>query len=418
MLVGLADTIMVGRVGVVPLAASAFVNAITHVPLVFGIGLLTAISVLASQAYGAQLREKAAEIWRHGVVIAVGAGLVTVAVLVALKAHLHRFGQSVEVVEASGTYLLLFGASTLPALVAHAGKLFSEALNRPWMPNFILLGGVALTVALNWLLIYGNWGFPALGLNGAGWSTLIARIVMMVAMLVFLHQSRPLKPYLPVRWNQPFATETFRKLITLGWPVGFQHLLEVSAFVFAAIMMGWISAAALAAHQIALNCAATTFMFSLGVAMAAAIRVGHACGSGQERRARRIGFIGIILCALVMTMFGLVFVIGRNLIPAWFVESPEVLVLASQMLLVAAAFQIADGVQIAGLSALRGLSDVKIPALIALLSYWIIAVPLGWFFTFRAGMGAIGIWIGLAIGLGVAAITLTWRFHLKTRTAD
>jgi len=209
----------------------------------------------------------------------------------------------------------------------------------------------------------------------------------------------------------------FLNLLKLGWPVAGQHFCEVSAFAFAAIMMGWISAEAIAAHQIAITCAALSFMFVLGLGAAACIRVGHAYGAGQFLRMRRIGLGCVGLAAVIMAAFGVVFMVAGKPIAALFIASPEVVNLTAQLLIVAAIFQIADGVQVTSISALRGLADVRVPALIAVLAYWVLAVPLGALLAFRAHWGAVGIWTGLAIGLGTAAIGLAWRFHRQTRRA-
>ncbi len=414
-LMGLADTLMIGRVGVVPLAAAAFVNAISHPPMIFGIGLLTSVAILTSQAFGAREPSEAGEVFRHGLALSIACGVVTVLVLLALLLVLDRFGQPPDVVAASGTYLVLFGASMLPMMVGHGCKQFSEALNHPWPPTLFLLGSVLLNILLNWLLIYGHWGAPALGLEGAGWATLLARLAMMLGILLYAMRARVLRRFQPIRWWAPLAWGRFRRLIDLGWPVAAQHLLEVSAFVFAALMMGWISKAAIAAHQIAISCAATSFMFSLGIGMAVCIRVGHAWGAGHHRRVRRIGFMGLAMAVMIMGLFAVLFMTAGGPIARLFVSVPAVVLLATQLLVVAALFQVADGLQVVALSALRGLTDVRVPALVAALAYWIIAVPLGYTLAFPGGRGAVGIWIGLATGLGTAALTLSWRFHSKTR---
>ena len=415
MLIGLADTVMIGRVGVVPLAAASFVNAITHLPMVFGIGLLSSIAVLSSQAYGARQEGEVGEVLRHGTALSAGMGVVSIMVALALLPCLGWFGQPAEVVEASRVYLVLFGISMLPLLVVHGLKQFSEACNRAWVPNGILLGGVVLNVVLNWILIYGHWGAPALGLNGAGWATLLARFATLAGMIIYILWAPALRCYRPAAWWTALRPDRFRRLIRIGWPVAAQHFMEVSAFVFAALMMGWIGARAIAAHQIAITCAATTFMLSLGIGMAVCIRVGQAWGAGQHRRMRRIGFLGLGLSGSFMSCFALVFFTGRFAIASWFVASPETAVLAGQLLLVAALFQVADGLQVVAISGLRGLSDVRVPALVAVLAYWVVAVPLGATLAFGLKLGAVGIWIGLATGLGLAAVLLTWRFHRKTR---
>ncbi len=417
MLMGLADTIMVGRVGVVPLAASAFVNAVAHLPLVFGLGLLSSISVLTSQAFGARRPDEAGEALRHGLVIATGMGVLAALSAFVLYPFLHRFGQPPEVVVAAGPYLLLFGASLLPALVGHGCKQFSEALKHPWVPTFVLLGGVLLNVLLNWVLIFGHWGAPTMGLEGAGWATLIARVVMTLVMLGYVVRAPALRAFQPVRWTATWSRETFRRLVHLGWPVAGQHLFEVSAFAFAAIMMGWISADAIAAHQIAITCAALTFMCVLGIGTAVCIRVGHAYGAAQYARMRRIGFGGVSLAAGIMGFFGVVLMVAGKPIAGLFIASPTVVGLTAQLLIVAAVFQMADGIQVVSISALRGLGDVRVPAVIAVLAYWVLAVPVGAALAFPGRYGAVGIWVGLAGGLGAAALGLAWRFHIQTGKA-
>ena len=414
MLMGLADTVMVGHVGVVPLAASSFVNLLLHPPITFGLGLLSAVAVLTSQAFGAKTPAQAGEALRNGMFASIAFGLLVAIGAHLLLPHLDRFGQEPAVALESRAYLIICGWSVIPALMAHAAKQFSEALHHAWAPNFILLAGVALNVFLNWILIYGNLGAPALGLAGAGWATLLARIVVAIAMLVYLARNFDLRAYLPTRWFAALHASQMKHLLKLGGPVGAQHLLEVSAFAFAALMMGWISAKALAAHQIAITCAATTFMFMVGLGMAVCIRVGHAFGARKYRRTRRIGFVGLILAVAGMALFGLMFMTLRYPLAKAFVDDTEVVRLAAQFFIVAALFQIADGVQVTAMSALRGLSDVKVPAMVAILAYWIISIPLAYFLAFHWNHGPISIWFALALGLGVAASVLTWRFHYRT----
>jgi multidrug resistance protein, MATE family len=417
MLIGIADTMMVGRVGVVPLAAASFVNTVSHLPFVFAVGLLSSMAVLTSRAFGGKDNREAGEVLRHGILIAAGAGVLIVLGMVALRPFLFVFGQPPDVVEASGTYLLLVGASMLPALIGNSCKTYSEALNHPWTPTLILLGSVLLNIFLNWILIFGHWGAPAMGLNGAGWATLLSRWAMAGALILFAAQAPIFREFKPLRWTARLSLGRFRALFTLGWPVGIQHLLEVSAFSFAALMMGWISAEAIAAHQIAMTCAATTFMFSFGIGMAICIRVGHAWGARRYPRMRRIGFVGITMAAVTMGLFAILFIMLNEQIAALFVVSPVVVALAARLLVIAALFQVADGVQVVAISALRGQGDVRVPALIAVLAYWILAVPLGYLLGFGYQLGAAGIWIGLATGLAVAALFLSWRFHERSRSA-
>lgn len=312
MLMGLADTIMVGRVGVVPLAAAAFVSAVAHLPLVFGLGLLSSIAVLTSQAFGARRPEEAGETLRHGLLLAIAMGLLASVSMFALHPLLDRLGQPPKVVAAGKTFLLLFGASLWPALVAHGCKQFSEALKHPWLPTFVMLGAVLLNVLLNWVLIYGHWGARAMGLEGAGWATLVSRLVMALVLLGYVLRAPALRAFQPARWKAALSGQRFLSLLHLGWPVAVQHFFEVSAFAFAAIMLGWISADAIAAHQIAITCAALTFMFALGIGTAVCIRVGHAYGAAQYQRMRRIGFGGVGLAAGIMGSFGVILMVGAD----------------------------------------------------------------------------------------------------------
>ncbi len=413
-LMGLADTIMVGRVGVVALAAASFVNAVAHLPLVFGLGLLSCIAVLTSQAYGAKQPTEAGEVLRHGLVLSAAIGLLAALSMFALRPFLHLLGQTPEVTAASGNYLLLFSTSMLPALIAHGSKQFSDALNRPWWPTLIMSSGVLLNVLLNWILIYGNWGAPALGLDGAGWATLIARTVMTVVMVAYVLTAPAMRRFHPPQWRATLTRERLSRMWRIGLPIGVQHFFEVSAFASAAVMMGWISATAIAAHQIAITCAATTFMTSLGIGAAACIRVGHAYGARKFTRTRRIGFSAVAISATLMAGFGIIFALAGKPIASLFIDSPTVVAVAAQLLIVAAFFQIADGVQVTSISALRGLSDVRVPAVIAVVAYWCVALPLGATLAFRTQLGVVGMWIGLAAGLSAAAVGLTWRFHRHT----
>jgi multidrug resistance protein, MATE family len=410
MLMGLTDTLMVGQVGTVPLAAAAFASNLSHIPMVGGIGLLAAVPVLTAHAYGARRSAQASEVLRHGLWIAVVAGSVAALGLWWIRSRVGWLNQPPEVVAAAQTYLLLIGASLFPLLVAHTLKQFCEALANPWPPTLILLGGVLLNILLNWVLIFGHWGSPAMGLDGAGLATLMARIVTVLLIGLYLVRARGLTDYLPARWLQLPSWPSIGEQLRIGSPVAVQHLLEVGAFAFAAIMMGWINAEAMAAHQIAITCAATTFIFAMGFGMAVSIRVGHAWGAGASDQVRHVGLSGLALTGLMMAGFAALFILGNHGIADAFSNEPAVIAIASTMLFIAGFFQIFDGLQVVALSALRGMADVRVPAMIAVFSYWVMALPIGYLAGFVLGYGAAGIWLGLAAGLATAAGTLMWRF--------
>jgi MATE family multidrug resistance protein len=253
-----------------------------------------------------------------------------------------------------------------------------------------------------------------MGLDGAGLATLLARIATALVMLAFIVRAPALARHLPVHWFAGLSWAAIRAQINLGTPVAAQHLLEVGAFVAAALMMGWINAEAMAAHQIAITCAATTFIFALGLGMAVSIRVGHAWGAQALHRLRVVGYSGLLMSGLLMTGFAILFIFGGNTIAHAFSRSPEVVWMAALMLFIAGFFQIFDGFQVVAICALRGMSDVRLPAVVAIVSYWFVALPLAATLGFIAGMAAAGIWIGLAAGLATAATILIWRFHRLT----
>lgn len=410
MVMGLTDTVMVGQLGTVPLAAVAYGHNLVHVPWVAAIGLVTAVGVLTSHAYGRQDPAGAGEVLRHGVWLSSLVGLACALGLVFGRYHVSWLRQPPEVVAASHDYILWVAWSLIPGLVSIVLKQFCEALNRPWPTTLILLGGVVFNVGLNWLWIFGHAGFPALGVEGAALATLVSRVTIAVGMAWFVCRDARLRRWGPTRWLAPWSPRSFLAQLRLGSPVALQHLLEVGAFVVGSLMMGWIGAGALAAHQVAMTCAGTTFILALGFGMAVGIRVGHAWGAGEHDRLLWIGCSGLGFTALFMSGFGLMFATLGHWIAAAFTPAGEVVALATVLLLVAGFFQTFDGLQVVSLSALRGMADVRLPAALAVLAYWVVALPCAYLLAFRFDLGAVGIWVGLAAGLATAAATLIGRF--------
>ncbi len=414
MLMGVADSAMVGRVGVVPLAASSFANGLLSVPFLFGLGLLQAISIRASQAHGAGERRETGEVLRHGLAITSVAGIGLVALIVIASMLLGRFGQPPEVAAEARLFFLLCGVSMFPMLIAMSFKQFSEALDHPWPPMLILLGSVVLNILLNWVLIYGNLGAPALGLTGAGIATLLSRIAALLAVVAYVFRARRFFDALPVAWRKPLEWPRVRSLLSIGLPASGQLLLEVTAFTVATIMIGWLGTQPLAAHQIALTSAATSFMFPLGIAMATSIRIGQALGANEPGRVRAIGFTSFALGLLIMSATGLVFAFGNEWLARAFVDDSTVATLAARLLIIAAFFQLFDGLQVVGAGALRGLNDATVPMLACLVGYWIVFLPFAYLAAFRFGFGAAGIWCGLAAALGIVGVSLFARFAVKS----
>ena len=439
-LMGITDSYMVGLVGKVPFAASSFANAVFGLFFIAGIGLLMPVPVLVARARGEGRPRECGEFLRHGLLVAAVFGAIETAALLALSFHLHLFDQPPEVVEATGAYFRIVTVSILPVLVFQVLRQYSEAMGRPWEPMFILLACVALNVALNWILIYGNLGAPRLGLVGAGWATLIARTVAAVVLLQRLRRAArgggaggtaraagasaagaeaagaEAREAWPARWFARVERARAGVMLRIGVPAMGQFLFEGGAFVAAAVMMGWFNSVdPIAAHQIALNCASFTFMIVLGIASAAGIRVGQCAGAGERERLRVAGFGAVAMCVAWMTFSAAAISLGRWEIAGWFRQDAAVTAMAAQFLVVAAVFQIFDGMQVVGANMLRGLADVKVPTLITFVAYWVIALPLGYFYGVRGTGGPPGIWIALAAGLAFAAVALTARFARLSR---
>jgi MATE family multidrug resistance protein len=415
MLMGVTDSVMIGRTGTVPLAASSFGGGVFNVFFIIGVGLLTPVAVFASRSRGAGRHDEAGEFLRHGLLLALVSGMVEVGLIFYLGRHLDWFHQRPEVLAAVNPFFLLIGLSLIPVLAYLALLQFAESMGRPWMPMLILLGGVVLNAFLNWVLIYGHLGLPSLGLTGAGISTLISRTLGSAVIFAWMRFDPAMRAAWPRRWLAPVSWDRMGRMLAVGLPASGSLLFEGGAFAAATVMMGWLGAVPLAAHQIAISCAALTFMVPLGLSMAVGIRMGAAVGAGHHSKLRSIwsGAVGMsVVQSGLVTVAYLVW--GRTL-ASWFVGDSSVISTAGVLLFVAAVFQVFDGAQVVNSAALRGLTDVRVPAAITFVSYWLIALPIGYMLGIRGGFGPKGIWMGLAAGLAAAAVLLGARFIRLTR---
>lgn len=412
MLLGVADTVMIGQLGVTELAALTFANSLFHVPFVFGIGVLTAVSVFTSNSRGAGDASGARGSCRHGVYLATVLGLALFAVSWLVSLRLGLFGQPSEVSERTTVYFRILMASMVPALASIALKNHADALNRPWPPFWIFLGGVVLNIGLNWVMIYGKLGCPALGFEGAAWATLISRTAILIVMLFWLLRASGLQEWVPQRWVRRPDFRDIKRLLSIGVPASFQMLCEVSAFSVAGLLMGGFGPNAMAAHQIAITLAGTAFMIPLGLSMALTVRIGEALGAEETERFRRIAVSGWLL----VTCFGVLGAGSFLLLGKWmaslFISVPAVIDLTASLLVIVGLFQLVDGLQVASSSMLRGLRDARVPAVIGFVSYWIVGLPVSAWLAFGLHLGARGVWWGLAAGLCAACVALgprLWR---------
>lgn len=407
----LVDNAMVGVLGYVPLAASGISNAIFFVASVFGMGVLAVYSANMASTLKNK-RNDFAPLVNANHAVAFLVATFTYVVLLLLTINFKWFGQSPEVETAAIPYLKTLANSVWPMFIYLAFKNVTDGHSKTLPAMFATLSAVLLNIFLNWLLIYGNWGFKAYGLVGAGYATLISRWYMAAVMMgfVFIH---PRIQYSLNDVKVRFSNNRFVELLRLGIPSGLQFFYEVSAFAAAAVMAGWLGAKYLAAHQIAIGLASFTYMVANGISVASMIKIGETVLSSSRSRLRDIGNQSILLTVVMMMIFALCFVLFRTPLAAFFTFDPEVIKIAAELMLLAAFFQLFDGVQAVSLGLLRGMGDTRIPSRLALMTYWGFALPVSYVLGFHTQLGMYGIWIGLTVGLMLAAFFLYRRFlHL------
>jgi MATE family multidrug resistance protein len=408
---GVIDSVMVGDLGADQLAAVSVSVGLFSILMVFGIGVSFAISPLTAIANGEGDHYKAEAILKNSFYMALALGSALALLMILLAPVLHLLNQPEAVTELSIPYLRILGLSMLPVMIYQAFRQFSEGLEIMYPALVIGLLMIPINAFGNWLLIFGNWGFPAMGLEGAGWATTSTRFLAAAAMMTYVLYNKRFKVYEPMKLGLNTLQKTvMTRILKLGIPGGVQYIFETSAFAFAAIMIGWLGSKPLAAHQIAINLASISFMVAIGLSSASAIRIGHAQGKNDFVLARKIGKDSFWLSGGFMGLCGLVFILGRFYFPSLYISDPEVINLAAQLLLIAAAFQIVDGIQAVGVGLLRGMEDVKRPTLYVMIAYWVIALPLGGLLAFQLDLGVMGVWVALALGLMASAIMLSYRF--------
>ena len=414
------DMAMIGRVGVTPLAAAGFGGTINGSLLLFGAGLCIPVHVLMAQAYGAGKVKYLGPILGHSIWVILGfSSSVAIGLHIGIDG-LDWFGQVPAVADAAKPYTQLLAWSIIPSLFYQCLKNCFEALNRPWVPFNILVLGLFTNVFLNWILIFGNLGFPALGLEGAGIATLVTRSLMLVglgAIMFYLYPGFKLEH--EILFISKIDISLIKKILAIGLPGAMQIIFQAGAFYMATFMMGWINENALAAHQIVLKSASLLFMIPLGISFGISIRIGQAAGRGDSQSIKAIGFSGISFAGMLMGLIGIAFFFLRYQVAELFINDQTVVDIAAQLLVLVAFIQIFDSVHIACLGALRGLADVKIAALFLLIIFWGISLPMGYWLAFYFNLDALGVWLGLTCGLVLAALVLIARFSyvIKERRA-
>ncbi len=410
MAAGFFDTVMMGRVGPLELAAVAVGTGLWHTLFLFALGILMALSPTVARLHGAGQPAAMAPLVRQSLWLAVLLGALCFVALRHTAPLLAMVGVKAAIIPVTDSYLCALSWGMWPIFVGMALRLFSEGIGRTRPGLLVSLPGLLVNIVANYVLIFGHWGFPALGALGCGIATALGMGVMLAGMIAVLLLDRCYRSYGLFRhWDWP-NWQVLRPLLALGLPIGVGLFLETAVFAAVALLLGTLGAIAAAAHQVTLNVAAMTFMIPLGLSMATTVRVGHALGRGDLGAARFSGFTGIGLSGLFMAAMAVLIFTGHQTIASLYTGDPAVIRVAAGLLQLAALFQISDGLQVGALGALRGLQDTRWPMLIVLVAYWWIAFPLAWLLGVHWGWGPEGPWVGLIAGLTTAAILLNLRF--------
>ena len=409
---GVTDNIMVGNLNAVSLAAAGLALVIFNVLLLFGIGVSYAITPLVATASGSSRKHEVTETVRHGLVINFINSLFLIAMVMAGKSLLYKIGQPEEVVGLSLPFLEIITFSLIPVLIFQSFKQFAEGLSYTRVAMVVMIGANLVNVFLNYGLIYGHFGFPQLGLEGAGWATFFSRLFMAMAIVAYVYYSKFFLQYRTIFSFGNYSRSLFRKMLHLGIPSGGQFIFEVAAFDFSLVMMGWLGTMTQAAHQIAINLATVSYMTTAGIAAAATVRIGYFYGRRDPKNLRRAAYTSVAMAMVLMALWAVLFVTGRSWLPGLYVNEEDVIPIASTLLVIAGVFQLSDGAQVVCASALRGFQDVKIPSFFIFIAYWVIGLPLGYYLTFVSEIGPTGIWWGLFVGLTITALALFFRLRL------
>lgn len=409
------DTVMAGQLSATDLAGVAIGNAIYLPITIFCMGTLIAINPIVSQHLGGRRFDEIGKNARQLFWLILLLSVPCFFVIRNLDMVMHLAGVTREIIPLSEGYLKAVSWGIMPFFVYAGVRFFSEGLSVTRPAMYIAFISLFVNAGANYVLMYGKLGFPAMGAVGAGYATSLVNFLGAVIFVLFTASFKPFKRFhIFARTSGP-EWSYIREMLRIGIPNGISQTMEVLLFATVSVLMGTLSVKAAAAHQIAINVAATMFMIPLGLSMAISQRVGFSIGQGSLENARYRGTIGIIMCALIMTLTALLLFIFPESIVSIYTNDPEVSRVAVSLLFLAAIFQISDGLQVGGFGALRGLKDTRIPMVVNFIAYWLIGFPTGYYLGIQAGLGPEGLWGGLIGGLTVAAVLHNLRFHKLTK---
>lgn len=423
-LIGIVDNIMVGKLGSTELAAVSLGNSMIFIALSLGIGFSTALTPMVAEADAEKDESKIRSTFHHGLFLCTILGFMLFGLLVVAKPLMELLEQPEDVIALAKPYLVWVAFSLIPLIIYQGYKQFADGLSMTKYSMYAIILANILHVIINYLLIYGIWIFPKMGIIGAALGTVISRIMMVVFMHVILSRHERLKHYFEGFSFDEIKKETIKKIVNLGLPSAMQMLFEVVLFTASIWLCGNIGKTSQAANQIALSLASMTFMFAMGLSVVSMIRISTQKGLGDFKKLVVVARSIFLLSILLEVLFAILFIAFHNVLPyiflnmensALLLDNTEVIEIASKLLLIAAIFQISDGIQVVVLGALRGLQDVKIPMYITFVAYWIIGFPISYYLGEYTELKAEGVWIGLLAGLTAAAVFLYIRFDYLTK---
>lgn len=412
-LIGVTDTVMLGWYDIIDLAALSVSAPIFYIVFIFGSGFAWAVTPMVASALAQNDERQVRRVTRMGLWLSVFFGILVIPVFFFAEVILIAIGQEPDVAGQAGIYMPFLGLGLIPALMVQVLKSYLSALELTRAILLAVIGSALLNAAANYLFIFGNFGAPELGIAGAGIASLVSHITSLAALCIYAVLKRP-DHSLFRNLHRP-DPEILRAVFTIGLPIGFTLLAEVGLFAASSIMMGWLGAVSLAAHGIALQIASLTFMIPLGLSQAVTVRVGRAWGRNDLAEMRAAALAGMILAGIAVVITISAFLLIPEVLIGLFIDPgdpsrPAILATGISLLAMAALFQLVDFGQVMGLGMLRGVQDTRVPMLMAIVSYWLIGLPVSYVMGFTAGWGGVGIWLGLSIGLAAACVGMQTRF--------
>lgn len=423
-LIGIVDNIMVGKLGSTELAAVSLGNSLIFVAMSLGIGFSTAITPIVAEADAENDTSKIRSAFHHGLFLCIILGFMLFGLVLLAKPIMELLHQPKEVITLARPFLNWVAFSLVPLIIYQGYKQFADGLSMTKVSMYAIVMANILHVIINYLLIYGIWIFPKMGILGAGLGTVISRIAMVTFMHIILSRKEQLKQYFKDFSFDEIKKTMLNKIISLGFPSAMQMLFEVVLFTAAIWLCGTIGKTSQAANQIALSLASMTFMFAMGLSVVSMIRISQQKGLNDYRQLIIVARSIFLLAIFIEIIFAIMFIALHQVLPYLFmnmdnqaqlIDNNEVIIIASKLLIVAAVFQISDGIQVVVLGALRGLQDVKIPMYITFVAYWVVGFPISYYLGLYTSLKAVGVWIGLLAGLTAAALFLFIRFHFLTK---